>query len=145
MMKLADDGKVKLDPMVVDKSQEQDYKNCSVINDEWNKDVSVGREFRLAMQREERREKIYRNILFKETQKKEIIKRTAEDVKKIQELAPNFITSSNINEAIEKALITVIDHNWAIDIDGNRYIGEDNGVRRESSRELKTVQLSQYI
>jgi len=38
---------------------------------------------------------------------------------KFQELSSEYITEVNIDEAIEQALSTEVDHNFAIDRDGN--------------------------
>lgn len=38
-------------------------------------------------------------------------------------MSKTFITAKNIDEAIEKALVDHVDYNFAIDKEGNRYIG----------------------
>lgn len=40
-----------------------------------------------------------------------------------QERSKTFITAENIDEAIERALANHVDYNFAIDTEGNRYIG----------------------
>lgn len=40
-----------------------------------------------------------------------------------QERSKTFITAENIDEAIERALANPVDYNFAIDVEGNRYVG----------------------
>lgn len=40
-----------------------------------------------------------------------------------QENSEHFITETNIDEAIEKALTNIVDHNFAIDTEGNIFEG----------------------
>ncbi len=43
-------------------------------------------------------------------------------VLELQEVATEFITLENLEEEIEKALNKRINYNFAIDLDGNRYV-----------------------
>lgn len=50
---------------------------------------------------------------------------TEELVRKEKEASSSFITSENIDEAIEKALTETVDYNYAIDINGEKILGRE--------------------
>lgn len=79
------------------------------------------REERLAREKEERKESILKKLLDKEERDKQREKRIEEHVKKLKEEALTFITAANIDQAIEEALVNVVNHDFAIDLKGNVY------------------------
>ena len=140
MMSLAEENKVQLDPVKIEKAKEQDFLSCSAINDEWNKKISEEREVRLEKRRLMRNERILYNIEKAKKIEEAVMQKAAERIKKAQELVPNLITSSNIDAAIDDALRNVVNHNFAIDINGNKYTGDDDQlelVGNQSSNQQK--------
>ncbi|GAB6028008.1 hypothetical protein CHUAL_002235 [Chamberlinius hualienensis] len=86
---------------------------------------------RVAMLREERghqwvenkKEALRAKLLHKEKLEKQKLEEIEERVKIEKMLAKSYITPENVDEAIEKALQTVVDYNFAIDLDGTVYKG----------------------
>lgn len=110
---------------------QQDFEICCSINDKWNKEVAMMREERLAQEREARQEKIARRLQAKYKRDLKLQMKIDEEIKKAKEEAQTFITSKNIDEAILNALENIVDHNMAIDRNGNFY--EDKPKKSESS------------
>lgn len=108
-----------LDVQVVENTMKKDFELCSYINDRWNQHVAALRDERLAKEREERREQIKGKVKAKEERELELQELIDIKVKKAKQEAPTFITRENIDEAIENALETIVDHNAALDLKGN--------------------------
>lgn len=108
-----------LDPQIVKANFEKDFEVCNYINDRWNEHVAALREERLAKERKERKEEIKVKVKEKEERELKVQKLIDTQIKKAKEEAPTFITRKNIDEAIQNALETVVDHNAAIDLNGN--------------------------
>ncbi|XP_077274597.1 mitochondrial ribosomal protein S26 [Temnothorax americanus] len=121
---LAEEGKQRSDETVCEQSEEEDFERCSAINDEWNAEVAKTREIRLAEMRENHRNAILQRLLRQEQRqemKKEMLNKK---VKKIKEESVTFITAENIDAAIEECLANVVDHNRALDLEGNWHKGQ---------------------
>ncbi|XP_018343904.1 PREDICTED: probable 28S ribosomal protein S26, mitochondrial isoform X2 [Trachymyrmex septentrionalis] len=100
-------------------TEEEDFKTCNAINDEWNAEIAKIREIRLAKMKEKRKNTILEYILKKE-QKQEIKKtKLNEWVKKVKEESVTFITAENVDAAIEECLKNIVNHNRALDLKGN--------------------------
>lgn len=54
-------------------------------------------------------------------------------MKKEIEASSTFITPENIDEAIEKALNTVTDYNFAIDVSGEKIMGKESKKPEKAS------------
>lgn len=113
-----------LDTNIVQTNMQQDFEICCSINDEWNKEVAMMREERLARETKARQEKIAKRLQAKEERDLKLQMKIDEEIKKAKEEAQTFITSKNIDEAILDALENITDHNIAIDRNGNFYKGE---------------------
>ncbi|CAK9824720.1 Probable 28S ribosomal protein S26, mitochondrial [Anthophora retusa] len=100
---------------------EEDFKICSYINDIWNKEVAALREQRLATERKLRVEEINMKVKEKAIRDLNIQERVDAEIRKAKEEAVTFITQDNIDEAIKNTLETIVDHNFAIDSNGNFY------------------------
>ncbi|XP_033344119.1 probable 28S ribosomal protein S26, mitochondrial isoform X1 [Bombus vosnesenskii] len=122
---------VSLDTSVVQKNMQQDFEICCSINDKWNKEVAMIREERLARERKARQEEIAKRLQAKYERDLKLQMKIDEEIKKAKEEAQTFITSKNIDEAILNALENIIDHNIAIDRNGNFY--KDKPKENESS------------
>lgn len=110
---------------------QQDFEICCSINDKWNKEVAMMREERLAREREARQEEIARRLQAKYERDLKLQMKVDEEIKKAKEEAQTFITSKNIDEAILNTLENIVNHNMAIDRNGNFY--EDKPEENESS------------
>lgn len=99
--------------------EEQLWAKCMDINDNWNAEVAVEREQRLANEREARREEILAQLIEKEEEKKKKLEAIEEIIRLEKEKSKSYITNDNIDEAIEKALDNVVDHKYALDLAGN--------------------------
>lgn len=116
---------------VVKHNAEEDFKICSYVNDIWNKEVAALREQRLAMERELRVKEIKMKIEEKAIRDLKIQERVDAEIRKAKEEAVTFITRDNIDEAIKNTLQTIVNHNVAIDSNGNFY--KDEPVKVASS------------
>lgn len=105
--------------------EEMLWVKCMDINDNWNAQVAIDREQRLANEREARREEILAQLIEKEEEKKKKLEVVEERVRLEKEKSKTYITVENIDEAIEKALDHVVDHKYALDLDGNILKGYD--------------------
>ncbi|XP_067012915.1 small ribosomal subunit protein mS26 [Anabrus simplex] len=101
----------------------EDFARCMKINDEWNAKIVKIREERLAKQAELTKEKVIQKIIQEEEKEKQTLEEIERIVREEKEKAKSYITADNIDEAIEKALNTEVDYNFAIDLDGNIYHG----------------------
>uniref|UniRef100_A0A2S2NED2 Small ribosomal subunit protein mS26 n=1 Tax=Schizaphis graminum TaxID=13262 RepID=A0A2S2NED2_SCHGA len=95
------------------------WAKCMDINDNWNAEVALEREQRLANEREARREEILAQLIEKEEEKKKKLEAVEEIIRLEKEKSKTYITIDNIDEAIEKALDNVVDHKYALDLAGN--------------------------
>ncbi|XP_060852427.1 small ribosomal subunit protein mS26 [Rhopalosiphum padi] len=95
------------------------WAKCMDINDNWNAEVAIEREQRLANERETRREEILAQLIEREEEKKKKLEAVEEIIRLEKEKSKTYITIDNIDEAIEKALDNVVDHKYALDLAGN--------------------------
>jgi len=102
----------------------EDFQTCSAINDKWNAEIAKQREIRIAEMREQRKEEILQKLIRHKKKKMQMMEKIDENIKKAKMEAPTFITEENIDEAIEECLANVIDHNRALDLEGNWHVGK---------------------
>ncbi|KAF2881367.1 hypothetical protein ILUMI_24810 [Ignelater luminosus] len=104
---------------------EEDFIQCSEINDKWNEEIKKSREERVekelqesiedAKRRLEKRLKIYAEQ-----------RETAEEaVRQVKEASQHFITPDKLDAAIEYAINNPVDYNFALDLDGNKIRGRE--------------------
>lgn len=110
--------------VVSEQTEEEDFKVCSAINDEWNAEVAKKRDIRLADMRQNRRNVILQQLLRKEQEQEKQKEQLKERIKKVKEESVTFITAENVDAAIEECLANVINHNRALDSEGNWYEGK---------------------
>ncbi|KAL4090702.1 hypothetical protein QTP88_025489 [Uroleucon formosanum] len=101
------------------------WAKCMDINDNWNAEVAIEREQRLANEREVQREDILAQLIEKEEDKKKKLEVIEEIIRLEKEKSKTYITAENIDEAIEKALDSVVDHKYALDLAGNILKGNE--------------------
>ncbi|XP_015590406.1 probable 28S ribosomal protein S26, mitochondrial isoform X2 [Cephus cinctus] len=139
MIMIGKKNEIQFDHSVVEAAEAADFEKCSAINNEWNEEIADIRKYRLHKERTQRdvgnwwRMKNYKEMLAENQEKVE------EEVRSVKKQAESFITAENIDQAIEEALTIVIDHNAAIDHDGNFYKGEysDTKIDIKQERQLK--------
>ncbi|XP_020281744.1 probable 28S ribosomal protein S26, mitochondrial [Pseudomyrmex gracilis] len=117
-------AEVQFDEKTIREAEEEDFKICSAINDEWNAKLAKEREVRLETIKEKRKEKILQNILRHEEKEEKHRQKIDEKIRKAKEDSATFVTSENIDAAIEECLATVVNHNKALDMEGNWYEGK---------------------
>ncbi|XP_017882691.1 probable 28S ribosomal protein S26, mitochondrial [Ceratina calcarata] len=125
--------KQNFDEATVNANIEKDFEICSYLNNTWNEQSAMLRTKRLAVERERRFKEIDEKLEAKAIRDKQIQIRVDTEIKKAKEQAPTFITQENIDEAIRKALETVVDHNVAIDIHGNPYKDKPENVSSKTT------------
>lgn len=104
---------------------EEDFKQCSLVNDQWNQEIAEIRNKRLAAEREAQIELVAQRLEAK-SERIALKKDTAERLVRIEkERAKTLITPENIDKAIEAALAETKDYNFAIDLSGNVYRNEE--------------------
>lgn len=109
------------------------------INKEWNKQVAAEREDRLIAARNVRAEEIMKKLEEKEQRDLKIQREVDAVIRKAKEEAPTFITPDNIDEAIAKALETIVNHNAAIDLEGNYYVEHSGEIPESENKAENTV------
>ncbi|PSN50038.1 putative 28S ribosomal protein S26 [Blattella germanica] len=105
------------------KDEEDEHIQCMKINEEWNQQVSLIREDRLKKDEEIRREKVLRALAIAEEKRNAEKERIEQLVREEKERSKFYITPENIDKAIDEALGSIVDHNFAIDTDGNIFRG----------------------
>lgn len=104
---------------------EDEFRKCFELNDQWNKDIGVVREQRLAKEREAQRELILQRLDAKE-KRLAVQRESIEELVRIEkERSKDFITAANIDQAIAQALADKVDYNFAIDLSGKIYEGSE--------------------
>ncbi|XP_011296782.1 probable 28S ribosomal protein S26, mitochondrial [Fopius arisanus] len=114
-------SQVQFDEVSLKNAEEEDYANCSKINDEWNKELAKRREIRLAKEKENRIQETLKIFNEKKQLNEKIMEEIEGKVKRARMEAKTFITRENIDRAIEEALADVVDYNAAIDKEGRLY------------------------
>lgn len=123
MIQIAEENKVGYDEEFIRQTEEEDFKRCSAINDEWNAEITKQRVVRLAEEKQAKREKILQYLLLNEEKQVNERQRIDEQIRKAKIEALTFITAENIDASIEECLANIVDHNRAVDLQGNWYEG----------------------
>ncbi|KAJ9588969.1 hypothetical protein L9F63_017729 [Diploptera punctata] len=103
--------------------EEQEHVRCMKENDEWNKQVALLREQRLKVEAERRREEVLKSMDEAQERKKLRLEEIEKMVREEKEKSKYYITAENIDKAIEDALATTVDHNFAVDLEGHLFKG----------------------
>lgn len=124
LRQIAKENEIQSDKMASEQPEEEDFKARNVINDEWNAKIAEEREARLALLREKRRNNVLQNMLEREQKQEALKAKFSELVRKAKEDSPTFITAENVDAAIEECLASVVNHNSALDLEGNWHEGK---------------------
>jgi small subunit ribosomal protein S26 len=123
----------KADTEALHRAFEEDLARCNTINDQWNEELRVIREERVAKQLE-KDINFAKNRMEALLEEKEAKLAAAEEiVKQHKELVTTFITPESLDEAIEKAINNPVDYNFAIDLQGNRIVGRETKPGQETT------------
>ncbi|XP_063221192.1 small ribosomal subunit protein mS26 [Bacillus rossius redtenbacheri] len=123
-------------------SDDKIHEEAMKLNNEWNAQVAKLRDERLAKESEERKKVILENLIAAEQLEKENLSRIEERIRKEKVNAKMFITAENIDEAIENALSSEVDYNFAIDLEGNIFRGRFTNPKQVSSDKLEKTEIS---
>lgn len=118
------ENKVQSDEVDSEQIEEENFKACSAINDEWNAEVAKKREIRLAEMRAKHRNIVLQNLLKQEHMQEMQKTRLNKLVRKVKEESVTFITAENVNAAIEECLANIVNYNRALDLEGNWHKGK---------------------
>lgn len=124
MIENAKKNKLLFNEALLKQKEEEDFQACNAINAKWNAEVAKERETRLAEKRKYREEMILLKLGKREQRQKRFDKKIDMAIIKAKTEAPTFITTENIDTAIEECLANTINHNQAMDLKGNWYAGK---------------------
>ncbi|CAK1594169.1 unnamed protein product [Parnassius mnemosyne] len=103
----------------------EEWERCVQLNDKWNAQVAAEREERRKKEFEKMEEYALARIEAKDKELKEKIAQASERIRRQKELSTTFITPETLDEAIDHALANPTDYNFAIDLEGQQYLGRD--------------------
>lgn len=122
-LKYNEEFQQKEDADIKRKEFEDDLMNCMKINDEWNAKQKVIREARVAKELEEAIEDAKQRKIKTEMKREEAKRKNKALVESEIECSKNFILPEMLDAEIERVLANPVDHNFAIDSDGNKIYG----------------------
>ncbi|XP_017784491.1 PREDICTED: probable 28S ribosomal protein S26, mitochondrial [Nicrophorus vespilloides] len=111
--------------------EEADLRRCIELNDKWNVEVKKTREARIAADIEKEVELAEDRVLERQRINAEKLEEAEKLVREQKAVAHTFITSENIDEAIDKAISNEVDYNFSIDLEGNKYMGRTKSPDEE--------------
>ncbi|CAG5056863.1 unnamed protein product [Parnassius apollo] len=106
----------------------EEWERCVQLNDKWNAQVAAEREERRKKEFEKMEEYALARIEAKDKELKEKIAQASERIRRQKELSTTFITPETLDEAIDHALANPTDYNFAIDLEGQQYLGRDTPI-----------------
>lgn len=98
--------------------EQKDFDQCFKINQIWNAKLAEEREKRLEIEREQKAAQIAKKLEMKQQRDMMLQERADEEIRIMKKESSRFITAENIDEAIERALDNIIEHNFALDVTG---------------------------
>lgn len=106
--------------------EEAEFQRCSAINEGWNLEIKKIRDARVEQENSTRRAYIKQRLAERDIRKTSELEAVEAHVRKEKEASATFITSENIDQAIENALANPVDFNYSIDLQGNIYRGSES-------------------
>jgi hypothetical protein len=107
--------------------EKQHYDWCSAENSKFNELSAKHREERQLKEEQRREEKELRQLELLEKKKREQQQKAIAQVLATQKAAANFVSEQDVESVIEAALNQRSVFNFAIDLDGNRYVEQTDG------------------
>ncbi|XP_066254875.1 small ribosomal subunit protein mS26 [Euwallacea similis] len=117
----------------------EDFLKCQAINNEWNEKVKIAREARVKEEQEHDLRRARQKIEEEVIKQEQMYELTEELVRKEKEASVTFITLENIDATIDKALIEIVDYNFAIDVKGEKLLGRESKPTKELEKEVVNV------
>ncbi|XP_028137227.1 probable 28S ribosomal protein S26, mitochondrial [Diabrotica virgifera virgifera] len=109
----------------------EDFQKCSEINAKWNEKQKELREKDIANQHEAELTYVMQRLEL-EKKKQQVKMEEIEEIVKAEKVASkDFITAENLDEAIERALATPVDYNFALTPSGEKILGRDTIPNKE--------------
>ncbi|XP_050523927.1 probable 28S ribosomal protein S26, mitochondrial [Daktulosphaira vitifoliae] len=105
------------------RKEEEQWKKCLQINEKWNTQIALARDERLVKEKEILRNDILKHLMENEEEQIKKLKEIEEIVRLEKEKSKTYITVHNIDDAINNTLDNIVDHNYAIDLNGNIHRG----------------------
>ncbi|XP_013173259.1 PREDICTED: probable 28S ribosomal protein S26, mitochondrial [Papilio xuthus] len=106
----------------------EEWERCVKINDTWNAQIAAEREERRKKELQEMEEFALARMEAKDKELRHRIAKASEEIREQKKLSSTFITPENLEEAIDKALANPVDYNFAIDLQGQQYLGRDTPI-----------------
>ncbi|EDV97890.1 probable 28S ribosomal protein S26, mitochondrial [Drosophila grimshawi] len=103
--------------------EEAEFQRCLDENAAWNAKIASERNVRLAEEREAKVAYVQERLEAAKLRSEERREKVDERIRYEIEQAKTFITRESLEVAIETALANPVDHNYAIDLEGNMYRG----------------------
>ncbi|KAL0818729.1 hypothetical protein ABMA28_008060 [Loxostege sticticalis] len=110
----------------------QEWERCVELNEKWNAQVALEREERRKQELIKMEEYALERMEAKDKELEERIKKASEQIRKQKEIAATFITPETLDAAIEHALANPVDYNFAIDLQGNQFLGRDTPIPQKN-------------
>ncbi|KAK6635138.1 hypothetical protein RUM44_000387 [Polyplax serrata] len=111
--------------VIEQKLLEQKIEESFIQNDVFNSVSASMRDKRLQEELQKQEEDISLFLVNKAEQTAEFIKKVDDMVKREKVKSLSYITEENLEEAVDNCLNNVVNYNYAIDINGNKYPGSE--------------------
>ncbi|KAK6639723.1 hypothetical protein RUM43_007998 [Polyplax serrata] len=111
--------------VIEQKLLEQKIEESFIQNDLFNRVSASMRDKRLQEDLQKQEEDISLFLVNKAEQTAEFIKKVDDMVKREKVKSLSYITEENLEEAVDNCLKNVVNYNYAIDINGNKYPGSE--------------------
>ncbi|KAL3280799.1 hypothetical protein HHI36_004031 [Cryptolaemus montrouzieri] len=119
------------------KEFESDLEACMKLNDEWNAKQKVEREASAAVELEKSIQLAKERRKITEERRQQRLNEAEEIVRREKVFAKDFISPEMLDAAIEKALANPVDHNFALDLEGNKIVGYETPPLPKETASLK--------
>jgi len=107
------------------REEEEDWQQRMELNRQWNETIAMKRQEKLAALYEEENKRILEEVGRGQIEYEQKVAEIDGIIRREKELSKSYITAENIDEEIEKCLNNIESMNYAIDLQGNRYYGNE--------------------
>ncbi|CAG9823481.1 unnamed protein product [Phaedon cochleariae] len=128
------------DPEEKRKAFEEDLKHCMELNNKWNDTQKILREKYIAEQLESELDFARKRIEMEMIRAEEKMSEIEGIVRKEKESSRNFITPENIDESIEHAVENPTDYNFALELDGGKFLGRNEVYKLNEQEKISAQQ-----
>nr|XP_023012772.1 probable 28S ribosomal protein S26, mitochondrial [Leptinotarsa decemlineata] len=127
------------DPEEQRRGFEKDYEHCTEVNDDWNRKQQILREKYFADRLQEEITFAEKRIETELINAEKRFEEFEEIVRKEKANSKYFILEENLDEAIENALANQVDYNYALELNGDKFLGREH-VFKEAKEEFSAKQ-----